>query len=296
MAARPRIAIVGPGRLGTTLALQLNRAGYTISEIVAQNKAESQRRARSLAKPVTARATPLSRAHLDADLIWFCVPDRAIAAAARELSQAVRWKGKTALHSSGALASRELDALRKQGAAAASVHPLMTFVRGAAPSLRGVPFAIEGDMAAVRVARRVVQDLGGLAFGIRQRHKPAYHAWGAFTSPLLVALLATAEQVARRSGLTATEARKKMLPILRQTVENYGRLGPAGAFSGPLVRGDVEIVSQHLRVLKAIPGAKQVYGSLGRAALLYLPVGQRKKMQQILNDGSPSRPATRRSS
>ena len=99
-------------------------------------------------------------------------------------------------------------------------------------------------------ARRIVRDLGGEAFTIRKQHKTAYHAWGSFASPLLVATLVTAEQVARDAGLSAVDARKKMLPIVKQTIANYEMLGPAAAFSGPIVRGDAEIVRKHLQVLE----------------------------------------------
>ena len=105
---------------------------------------------------------------------------------------------------------------------------------------------MEGDPAALRVAHRIVRDLGAEAFSISRRRKPAYHAWGAFTSPLLIALLVTAEKVARAAGLSSAEARRKMMPIVRQTLANYAKLGPAEAFSGPIVRGDAQVVRQHL--------------------------------------------------
>ncbi len=281
MAVRPRIAIVGPGRLGSALALELWRAGYRVNAIISGNTHASQRKARALARRVHARwsapGTPF-----EADLVWFCVPDREIARAARQLENVVEWKGRIALHSSGALASDELRALHHRGAAVASVHPLMTFVRRSLPSFRGVPFALQGDSAALRAAGRIVRDLGAQPFSISKNRKPAYHAWGAFTSPLLVALLVTAEKVARAAGLSSAEARRKMMPILRQTLANYAKLGPAGAFSGPIVRGDALVVRQHLRELKKIPGAGDVYLALARAALRYLPVGNRKELDRIL--------------
>jgi len=282
MAAKPRIAIVGPGRIGTALALELSRAGYTIAEIISRDQAASRRKAQALAKRVRARATTLENPQLDATLVWFCVPDRSIASAARALSQSTQWRKKIAFHSSGALSSDELDVLRRRGAAVASVHPLMTFVSGSVPSLAGVPFALEGDHRALRLARQIAGSLKGPSFMIRKRNKAAYHAWGAFTSPLLVAALVITEKVAQTAGLTAAEARKKILPIVKQTIKNYDRLGPAGAFSGPLIRGDIEIVRQHLRVLRKVPGARDVYCALARAAMLYLPVGQRQKLQRIL--------------
>jgi len=278
MAAKPTIAIVGPGRLGTALALELDRAGYRVREILSR----SGRAARALSKKLSARAANANTAALDADLVWFCVPDREIASAAQRLASDHAWKGKLAFHSSGALSSGELNVLRRRGAAVASVHPLMTFVSGSIPSLRGVPFAMEGDAKAVAAAQRVIRDLGGEAFRISQRNKAAYHAWGAFASPLLVALLVTAEQVARAAGVSPAAARKRMLPILRQTVENYAKLGPAGAFSGPIVRGDAEIVQKHLEVLKKVPEAREVYGSLARLALRHLPATKRKELERVL--------------
>jgi predicted short-subunit dehydrogenase-like oxidoreductase (DUF2520 family) len=281
MAVNPRIAIVGPGRLGSALALELRRAGYRISEIVFGKSSVSRRKARALAKQVHARATA-SGTRLDAGLVWFCVPDREIARAARQLEDVVDWRGKTALHSSGALTSNELRGLRLRGASVASVHPLMTFVGGPVPSLTGVPFALEGDAAALRVARRIVRDLGARMFSISKSKKLAYHAWGAFTSPLLIALLVTGERVARAAGLSTAEARTKMLPIVRQTLANYAQFGPAGAFSGPIVRGDAQVVRQHLKELKKIPAAREVYVALARTGLRYLPVRNRKELEKVL--------------
>jgi predicted short-subunit dehydrogenase-like oxidoreductase (DUF2520 family) len=282
MAAKPQIAIVGPGRLGSALAISLKRAGYEISEIVSRNHAGSKQRARSLARRVGARVSPGDNARLDADIVWFCVPDREIASSSRQLASIVGWEGKTAFHSSGALASDELNALRRHGAAVASVHPMMTFVNGSIASLQGVPFAIEGDKAAVLVARRVVKNLGGEAFAIRKQQKAAYHARGSFASPLLVALLVTGEQLARKAGLSAVEARKKMLPIVKQTIANYEALGPAGAFSGPIVRGDAETVGKHGRALAKTPEARAVYLALARAALRYLPARNRAQLKKAL--------------
>ena len=281
MPAKPTIAIIGLGRLGTALALQLTRAGYRISEIVSRTPA-SARRARALTQTLKARSSHNQNLRLDAGLIWLCVPDREIAVVAADLAALNIWKGKTVFHSSGALDSDVLSVLRKRGARVASVHPLMTFVKGAIPAMRGVSFALEGDAAAVRLARRVVRDFGARQFLIGKPNKAAYHAWGAFTSPLLVAVLVTAEHVARAVGLKPTEARQMMLPIVCQTFVNYAALGPAGSFSGPLVRGDAEIVRKHLQALKKIPEAKAVYAALARSALRHLPVENRRQLERIL--------------
>jgi predicted short-subunit dehydrogenase-like oxidoreductase (DUF2520 family) len=299
MIRKPTLAIVGAGRLGTFLAVALHEAGFTITEILTRDSARSRRRARVLAARVGAQVVTAHRAVPRATLLWFCVPDREIQKTASAIadrlaaSAAVNKKGRSqnrvpgrfrfAFHSSGALLSGELEPLRKAGAAVASVHPLMTFVAGAPPALTGVPFAIEGDEAATRVARRIVRELGGESFSLPAARKAAYHAWATMTSPLLLAFLVTLEEAARAAGLTREDARHKSLPIIRQTLANYSRLGPARSFSGPLIRGDVETVTRHLTVLKKHPGEREVYVALARAALRGLPVKNREELQRLLS-------------
>jgi predicted short-subunit dehydrogenase-like oxidoreductase (DUF2520 family) len=298
MHRRPRITIVGAGNLGTALAMCLHRAGYVIDQVVFRNSGASRRRAAALAKRVGARAVDVARATIDSDVVWLCVPDDAVAKVARSLAQNADWRGRVALHSSGALASDEMVALRRRGALAASVHPMMTFVAGsrqaglsrtgllhtgAQPSLAGVPFAIEGDAPAVRASRAIVKELGGKAYTIRRQDKVAYHAWGTFASPLLTALLATTEHVAAAAGVNRREAKRRMLPILQQTLANYAALDAAGAFSGPIVRGDVETIRRHLRVLRKVPEAGEVYAALAKAAVRYLPGRRKPQLARLLD-------------
>jgi predicted short-subunit dehydrogenase-like oxidoreductase (DUF2520 family) len=287
MATKAPVAIVGAGNLGTALALALRSAGYQIEVVVARSRGVSLKRARRLAEQVGARAV-VDLLDVRAQLIWFCVPDAAIAGAARSLAANAEWRGRIALHSSGALTSDELGELRRRGANVASVHPMMTFVRGAylsrsQRSLAGVPFAVEGDPPAVRVARHVVRDLGGHTYAIRKKDKAAYHAWGTFASPLFTALLATTERVAVLAGVNRKEAKRRMIPILQQTLANYAALGAAGAFSGPIVRGDVATVKGHLRALRGAGVAREVYSALARGALKYLPAKNKKLLKQLLD-------------
>jgi len=266
----------------------LYRAGYRVESVIARDNPSSLVRAKWLATKVGSRVTTTDADPMSADIIWLCVPDAAISGVAQSLaknsgSQKTNWKGKVALHSSGALSSDGLLSLRRRGASVASAHPLMTFVKGSRAALTGVSFAIEGDAAAVRAARRIVGDLGGQAFSIQKKNKAAYHAWGMFVSPLLTALLATSERVAASAGVQAKDARRRMLPIIMQTVANYAALGAAAGFSGPFVRGDSEVVRRHLRALRAVPDARDVYVALARAAVKYLPAKRKTAMKKLLN-------------
>jgi predicted short-subunit dehydrogenase-like oxidoreductase (DUF2520 family) len=258
---RRSIAIFGAGRLGTALAKRLSEAGYTVKTLTRKSVRSTQ---------------------LDAQVLWFCVPDAEIARVADSFSQ-FEWKRKVAFHSSGVLSSDALASLRDAGGCVASVHPLMTFVKRSVPELTGVPFAIEGDVSAIRVARGIVRNLRGQALAIKKQDKVAYHAFATMICPLLVSLLAASEKAAALAGISAADSRPRMLPIIRQTLRNYEKLGPAAAFSGPIVRGDVATVRAHLKVLSKVPAAKNAYAALARAALDLLPNRNRRQIAQLFD-------------
>src|SRR5260370_30541449 len=138
MATRPSISMIGAGNLARALAVALRRAGYRIDEIVA--RPTSLRRAQRLARQVGAHTVASSKARLSAEIVWFCVNDDSIRGSAEEYEPGTTWKGKIALHSSGALGSDELRALKRRGAASAAGHPKMTFLVGQAAHMRGVAF------------------------------------------------------------------------------------------------------------------------------------------------------------
>ena len=283
MPRKPKIAVIGAGSLACSLVPALVDAGYSIPQVVRRDSPESGQRARALARKIGARvASP--QAEITAELLWFCVPDSEIRPAAASLARIAESPVRFAFHSSGALSSLELAVLRKQGIAVASVHPLMTFVAGSRPSLGGVPFALEGDASAVRLARSIVRDLGGKAFAISQRRKPAYHMWATMTSPLLLAFLVTIEDAATLAGLSRAEARRKSLPIIRQTLKNYAELGPRHSFSGPIIRGDAETIARHLNALAKDRTVKSAYLALAWSALRTLPVKNRRALERVFRE------------
>jgi predicted short-subunit dehydrogenase-like oxidoreductase (DUF2520 family) len=282
-ADKPTITLIGAGNLAQALGPALKAAGYRIDVVAARQTASSRRRAAMLARTLEARTQPLNDAGPDSDILWICHTDDALAETARLLARKPGWKGKIILHSSGALSSDVLAPLKRKGASTASLHPMMTFVSGATPLMHEVPFAVEGDSLAVTVARRIVRDLGAEAFPIRKAAKTLYHALGSLSSPLLVAALATAERVGRGAGLSASQTRRVMGPIVRQTLKNYQERGAAAAYGGPMKRGDINTMLRHLKELKRVPGAGEVYRALVKSALIDLPSAKRRDLTRLLH-------------
>ena len=142
------MSIVGAGNLGRALALTLPNAGCEVKYLAVRRRNLTAAHTKALARKVKARLVELGKEPLDTDLVWITVPDDAIAQVASQVAGGQDWKGRIVLHSSGALTSDEFEPLRSRGARVASVHPMMTFVRGSVPEMAGVWFAIEGDASA----------------------------------------------------------------------------------------------------------------------------------------------------
>ncbi len=269
------VSIVGLGNWGTSLLHALHAAGVPVSEIIVRGKKR---------RPVLAQGVPsrtLHQAALQADVLWLCVPDAALAGVAQSVAgRATKMsktlmgktlKGTIVVHSSGALGAEVLRPVEQAGASIASVHPLMTFPTRKPVALKGVPFGIEADEATRRRLSRLVRRLGGRPFTIQAGSKPLYHVVGTLASPLLVSHLVVAERAAALAGFSAREARALIEPIVRATVDNVFARGPDASFSGPIARGDLDTIRLHLRALQPHPMLASVYRSLALYAVEVLP-------------------------
>lgn len=67
-----------------------------------------------------------------------------------------------------------------------------------------------------------------------------------------------------------------------QTLRNYEKLGPAGAFSGPIVRGDVQTIRAHLKTLALQQTARALYVALAKAAMKHLPSWNQRELARAL--------------
>lgn len=277
--SKPSIAIIGPGALGSSLALALHQHGFRVVEIIARESANTA--ARKLARKVDAKLCPIDKAELKADLVWICVPDDVIAPLASSL-RTRKWKGKTVLHASGALTADVLEPLKPRGATIASAHPMMSFVRTTQTIFKDVWFAVEGERRAVAAARKLISALNAKSFTISADLKPLYHLFGGFLSPFLLTVLSAAEQLGRKAGLPSRQLPQIMRPIVMRTLENYFARGAAASFSGPLVRGDVETIRKHVHTIRSLP-ERELYRALVRQATRTLPVKHAKEILATLD-------------
>lgn len=207
----------------------------------------------------------------DASLFLICVSDGEIPRVAATLAR-VRsdWRGTVVLHTCGSLSASALEPLRRRGAAAGSLHPFQTVPSRevGVRNLVGCFWGIEGDAAALRVARRWVRLLNGRTFPVRSSRKTLYHAAAVLSCGALVALVEQSVQLLRRAGVPEKIARPMLAEFVTEAVQNFAALGARRALTGPAVRGDWETIEQHRRALRRFaPRVLAVYDTLTREML-----------------------------
>ena len=243
------LALVGPGRAGTTMAAALRDRGWRVVAVAGRSPDAPSTRA--AAARFGAPAVAVDSVALDADLVIIATPDAVIDEVAAALASTVR-PDTLVIHLSGA---RGLDALATVPARLGALHPLQTLpsTDAGGETLPGSWCAVAGDPQVAALAA----SLGLRAVTVADDDRARYHAAACIASNHLVALLDQVEAVAP----IPLEA---YLPLVRTAVENVATLGPSAALTGPVARGDVTTVRDHLGALD--PDDRAAYLELARRA------------------------------
>ena len=278
---KPSVSIIGAGRLGTALAVALVSRGYAVEAVVTRRLSQARIARELLPASVLALSGVQLASVPPSRLIVIATPDDVIGEVAAKLARVQKGmsRGRTVLHTSGALSSAVLRPLGDIGFLLGSMHPLVSVSDAVSGSARlpGAFFCLEGDDVAVRTARRIVRDLDGHSFSIAAADKALYHTAAVMASGHLTALFDIALEMLARCGLSPRRAREILLPLVKSAVANLASQEPALALTGTFARGDVATVQRHLAALSAalssdpsangLPDATSAYRLLGKRSL-----------------------------
>ncbi len=254
---RPRLGIVGAGRVGTALGVAFERAGWPVVAVASRDAA---RRARfhSLVPGVVEVCAPMDLVGL-VDLVFVTVPDDAIG----DVAASIRLRpGQGIVHTSGALSAGILAPAVAAGADAASFHPLVPFAElgRAIEALRGATIVLEGDPSLLPTLTQLTMDMGARPIEITSAGKAAHHAASVLAGGGVVALLDAVAALGRGAGLDEHHSLEVYGPLIRLALGNAEALGISTALTGPFVRGDARTVGLHLGAIERLaPDVRQLY-------------------------------------
>lgn len=267
-----KFAVIGTGIVGTVLAVKLEKAGLECIGVNTRSPSSLQQFNHYL------RVEHLDLAQIgrEADLVFITTQDWVIAQVAEKLSMQPAIKpGQFWVHCSG---SFEAEVMRKNNFLPVnylSIHPLQAFagIDKALSLIKGTHFAIDGsNEESEKMGEELVLLLEGVPHKINPDRKTLYHAGAVAASNYLVALTYLAVDLLGEAGISQADAVESLLPLLQGSLENIREIGLPAALTGPIARGDVEVIGNHLLEM---PGKYlNIYKALGK---LSLDIGKAKK-------------------
>ncbi len=251
------IILAGPGRAGSAICIAAKRAGHRIVAVAGR----TPDRVRRVAQLLDAEPLPLSGELPPADLLMIAVRDDVIVDVAAHIRAP---HIDAAVHLSGLTPVDALEPLQQAGAAIGVLHPLQTLPTpdSGADALAGSWIAVTTSNERLRaVLDGFVTSLGARSFTVSEEARAVYHAAAAAAANGTVAALAVAKELFGAAGVPFDAAR----PLVDAVVANAFGLGPGGALTGPIARGDVGTVrAQIAAVDRWAPGELDRFVTLGR--------------------------------
>jgi predicted short-subunit dehydrogenase-like oxidoreductase (DUF2520 family) len=249
------IALVGPGRAGTTIALALLEVGWNVTSVA--GRAPDAPSTVSAAACLGASQALLTDVARGAAVVVIATPDRAIEGAARAIAPSIE-PDALVFHLAGSMGVGVFAPLveARPDVRVGALHPLQLFPSASMgiERLRGSWAAVAGDPQVIELARA----LGMHPFELAEADRAQYHAAAVVASNHLVALLGQVERLTAACGVPFDA----FAPLVRSSVADAFALGPALALTGPVSRGDLATVEKHLATLD--PGERDAYRTLAR--------------------------------
>jgi len=266
VSTRTRVAIVGPGRVGTLLAVACARAGLAVVA-VAGGSDEARARLRSLVAGVREHDDASSAAR-GADVVLLAVPDDAFRDVADALARddAVR-DGASVIHLSGVHGVDVLARVALTGAGVAACHPATTVPAGSIDpeALVGVAWAVTAPSAGREAAHAFVRALGGDPHDVADDRRVLYHAALTLASNAVGAAVVGARRLLTAAGVADVAA--FVTPLAHASV-TAAVAGGVEALTGPIVRGDVGTLEAHLdAIARDVPELLVAHVALAEATL-----------------------------
>lgn len=212
------------------------------------------------------------------DWLLLAVNDDQIADCAKTI--ATNSSVQLALHFSGVSDASTLASLAGRGALTGSLHPVHSFsdpIRSASLQTN-IMTAIEGNASDQLLP--FCQYLNITPFCLKGS-KARYHAATAMAANGAVALAAAAMAILDDSieqSDSSPTASALLLPMMQAVLDKCDQLGPSEALTGPVQRGDINTVMQHIEALN--DSERRLYNALSRQ-MLQLINPKTKAHQQI---------------
>ncbi|MDK9699370.1 MAG: DUF2520 domain-containing protein [bacterium] len=258
--SKKTVWIVGVGRLGKLVAAAELQDGNTVRLFdVIPETIRIQRRVVCVEPDIEAGAP---------DRTWFTVPDDEIAEVAAQWATA-GCAPKMAIHTSGWHLPDILKPLGGLNTEYLSLHPMKSIQPNNRDQWRDTVVSLCGSPKAVAWAKGFLKRRHAKPMEVAPEMKRTLHLLSQLVANIPYVLVESAYQLASRASLPADFLQEAILTMMRGSTDIAVTEGVLAA-TGPIARGDAQVVHQSIQELQAYPQLQSFYREYAKLLLSQL--------------------------
>lgn len=243
-----KFGFIGAGKVGFSLGKYLKENNIDISGYYSKSQHSSKEAA---IFTNTRQYNNLEDLIKNSDAIFITTPDNQIADVWNEVKK-LPIKEKLICHCSGSISSEVFSNINNHGAYGYSIHPMFAISDkyNSYKDLSQAFITIEGHEKHLENLKRLFLHLGNDVAIISKENKVLYHAASVTVSNLVLGLINNGVNYLEECGFTKEMAIKALYPLIENNLRNIKERGAVSSLTGPIERGDLSTVINHLNVIR----------------------------------------------
>lgn len=242
-----KFGFIGAGKVGFSLGKYLKENNINISGYYSKSQHSSKEAA---IFTNTQQYNNLEDLIKNSDAIFITTPDNQITDVWNEIKK-LPIKEKLICHCSGSISSEVFSNINNHGAYGYSIHPMFAISDkyNSYKNLSKAFITIEGHKKYTEYFKVLFSSFGNSVAIINKDNKTLYHAAAVTVSNLVLGLINNGINYLEECGFTKEMAINALYPLIEFNLKNIREKGIINSLTGPIERGDLSTVINHLNAL-----------------------------------------------
>lgn len=243
---------IGAGNLATHLSKRLLDSGFSITQVFSRTEKSAKTLAETLGCGFTTTPENITP---DADVYIVAISDSAF----DEALSKINFHEKLIVHTSG---SQPLSVLEKHSVNYGVLYPLQTFSKNCEPDFSKIPVFIEANTAQnEEIISYIACKISSTVSVLSSEKRKYLHIAAVFACNFVNHLYTIAAELLKTKDISFDVLR----PLILETALKVQGLEPENAQTGPAVRFDKNIISEHLEEIKGYGNYAELYDIISKS-------------------------------
>ena len=250
------ICFIGAGNLATQLSKALHRKGYVVSQVYSRSFDSAKLLADKLKTKYT---TSLKNIDVGADIYFVALKDSAF----EEVLDQIDFNNKLVVHCAGSL---PLSVLKKYSTNIGVFYPLQTFSKNRNVDFSSIPIFIESNSVEIeKILHEVATNISNSVSVLDSEKRKSLHVSAIFANNFVNHFYTISSEILKSKDIPFD----MLKPLILETAQKAQEMDPQEAQTGPALRFDKNIITEHLNELASFKEYQELYNSISKSIFEY---------------------------